>query len=594
MPNKLSPFWNELKRRNVLRSLAVYAGTAFIVLEAADILFSRWGLPGWAFNLVLYLLILGAVISVIVSWIYDITGEGIEKTRPLKEDQPAKELTVSAAWKVATYVSVVVIIGLLVINIFGIREKKGTATSAENTLLVLPFDNYSSSPDQEYFCDGMTEEVISDLSRIHDILVISRNTAMSFKGTIKNMREIAMEANVRYVLEGSVRKDGNNLRITAQLIDTESDTHLWAENYVGTLDDIFDIQVKVSRAIADALRVKLSPDETSYISKQPIDNIEVYEYYLKARQEIYRFSEEGLDRAIQYLERGLQIDGENQLLYSAMGNAYFQYWNMGIRMDLVYLDKARDCAERIFDIEPGSYHGSVILGLLQSFNNPPEAIREFEFALKKDPHNEDALLWLCLDYLHLGLIDKAEPLIELLLEKDPLNSIVQVLPGLTFYYQGDLKPALESLEEVYRSDKSNPVVLFHYGKILASCEHTDQAILILDQCAEHSEFGFKELSYIFSLALQNKIQDASMMVSPDMKRWAKNDWMMSLWLAECHSLIGEREKAMDYLEQSVKLGGVNYPYLREYDVFLSSIRTLDRFQSLLKEVERKWQSIRES
>ena len=137
----------------------------------------------------------------------------------------------------------------------------------EKSIIVLPFENISPDPDQEYFSDGLTEEIITDLSHIQDLLVISRSSAMTFKGTKKTIPEIAQAVNVRYVLEGSVRKAGNNLRITAQLIDAITDAHLWAEKYTGTLDDVFDIQEKVSRSIADALKLKLSPEENKKITE---------------------------------------------------------------------------------------------------------------------------------------------------------------------------------------------------------------------------------------------------------------------------------------------------------------------------------------
>ena len=212
----------------------------------------------------------------------------------------------------------------------------------EKSIIVLPFKNISPDPDQEYFSDGLTEEIIADLSSVDDLLVISRSSAMTFKGTDKTLRDVVNEVGVRYVLEGSVRKSGNNIRIVAQLIDGSSDTHIWADKYNGILEDIFAIQERVSRSIAEALRIKLSTEEKVILSRQPIDSLEVYDYYLKARQEIYRLSEEGLDRAIHYLERGLQIGGENTLLYSCLGNAYYQYWNLGIRIDDSYLSKARD------------------------------------------------------------------------------------------------------------------------------------------------------------------------------------------------------------------------------------------------------------
>jgi len=163
----------------------------------------------------------------------------------------------------------------------------------EKSIIVLPFDNISPDPDQEYFCDGMTEEIITDLSHVHDLLVISRSSAMTFKGTKKKIREIAQEVNVRYVLEGSVRKAGNNLRITAQLIDSANDAHLWAEKYSGTLDDVFDIQEKVSRSLVDALKLKLTAEEKRIIAAKPILNVYAYECFIKARQELWTWSEAG-------------------------------------------------------------------------------------------------------------------------------------------------------------------------------------------------------------------------------------------------------------------------------------------------------------
>jgi len=143
----------------------------------------------------------------------------------------------------------------------------------------------SPDPDQEYFSDGLTEEIITDLSKIHTLRVISRTSAMRLKGTEKDIKKIGKELNVGYVLEGSVRKAGNNIRITAQLIDATSDSHIWAEKYSGTLEDVFDIQERVSRSIVDALKLKLSPEEDQRIAQRPIDNVHAYECYLKARYE---------------------------------------------------------------------------------------------------------------------------------------------------------------------------------------------------------------------------------------------------------------------------------------------------------------------
>jgi serine/threonine protein kinase len=189
----------------------------------------------------------------------------------------------------------------------------------ENSIVVLPFKDFSEEKENEYFSDGLTEEIITDLSKVKNLLVISRGSAMTFKDTDKKIKEIGKELNVQYALEGSVRKSGNKLRIHAQLIKTKNDTHIWAEKYSGTLEDVFDIQEKVSRSIVDALQLKLSPEEEQKMTKRPIKNVQAYECYLRARQESWLFTPDALKRAIGYLQNGLEIIGENALLYAGMG-----------------------------------------------------------------------------------------------------------------------------------------------------------------------------------------------------------------------------------------------------------------------------------
>ncbi|MCK5467777.1 MAG: hypothetical protein KAI99_04695 [Cyclobacteriaceae bacterium] len=556
-PDKLSQFWQELKRRKILPFLIGYVAACFAIIEFFLNASETFSLPEETIRLLYLLSAIGIPLVILFPWY-------INRKKPVA--------------------------GIDESGMMGLTIKSDKSHIQDNSIIVLPFENISPDPDQEYFSDGLTEEIITDLSYIEDLLVISRSSAMTFKGTNKTLKEVTNEVNVRYALEGSVRKAGNNIRIIAQLIDGTNDSHIWAEKYSGTLDDIFNIQERVSRSIADALRIRLSPVVNENLSKQPVNNLEVYTYYLKARQEIYRLSEEGLDNAIRYLEKGLQVGGESPLLYSCMGNAYYQYWNLGIRLDDSFLVKAKDCSDRIFQLEPGSYHGRMILGLLRSFSAPQEAIREFELVLTNDPLNEDALLWLSIVHIHLGLSSQNYPLIDRLERKDPLNSIVKVLPGLRFYYQGELELALNSFEKAYRSDTNDPVVLWHYGRTLASCNDPDLAVSILDHCTEMGKFGIKQFSQLFSLALQGKNHEVVASISPDIDHWAKKDWQISLWLAEVLSLIGESVKAIEYLEQVLNLGGINYPFFNEHDVFLTSIRSKPEFQQIVCDVEAKYKA----
>ena len=210
-------------------------------------------------------------------------------------------------------------------------------------IAVLPFTNMSPDPENEYFSDGLTEEIIADLSKIRALRVISRTSIMQLKGTKKDLKTIGRELNVRYLLEGSVRKAGNSLRITAQLIDAADDVHVWAEKYSGSLEDVFDIQERVSRAIVKALHVTLSPDEDRRVAERPIEDVRAYECYLRARHEMWRFTQEGLDRALALLRQGLEIVGDNALLYGTLGAAYWQHINAGVGPVEHYLHKAEEC-----------------------------------------------------------------------------------------------------------------------------------------------------------------------------------------------------------------------------------------------------------
>jgi len=221
------------------------------------------------------------------------------------------------------------------------RITSDSSITKRKSIIVLPFINMSPDPDQEYFSDGLTEEIITDLSHIHNLLVISRSSAMTFKGTKKKISEIVDEVNVRYVLEGSVRKAGNNLRITAQLIDALTDTHMWAEKYSGTLDDVFQIQEDVSKSIVETLKLMLSPEEETKLAERPIDDPLAVDCYMKASYEIMRFTESSIDGALEYLQNGLDIVGENPLIYAGMGYAHFHYVNLGVGQE-EHIEKAKE------------------------------------------------------------------------------------------------------------------------------------------------------------------------------------------------------------------------------------------------------------
>jgi non-specific serine/threonine protein kinase len=467
-----------------------------------------------------------------------------------------------------------------------------TLPKAEKSIVVLPFENLSPDPEQEYFCDGMTEEIISDLSQIHNLLVISRSSAMTYKKTKKKIKEIGQELNVQYVLEGSVRKAGNNLRITAQLINAINDTHLWAEKYSSTLDDVFDIQEKVSRSIVDALRIKISPDEIKRISEKPIDNVQAYECYLKARQEMWRWTEDAFDRALLYLNNGLEIIGENALLYAGIGEVYFNYVNIGVRQE-DYIDKAEEYVKRAFELDPDCPRGHFVLGLInQAFRgNPRKSVDHLKRALAIDPNDSGVLFWLIAGYAFIGKTNATIPLIDRLLKIDPLDQQSHFGAGLVNFLAGNFDLARKHFLKAYQIEPENPVCEIYYGLILLYNKSFKEAYVLINKSEKKwPEHGIVQIGGIINNAIQGKKERVSRLMTSEFEAYCRRDPFWSLHVTQCYALLDEKEKAFDWLENAINRGLINYHFLNEHDFFLETIRSEPRFKKLMERVKHEWEN----
>ena len=469
-----------------------------------------------------------------------------------------------------------------------------TFPKTEMSIVVLPFEDMSPNKDNEYFSDGLTEEIISDLSHIHDLLVISRSSAMTYKGKKKKIVEIGRELNVQFVLEGSVRKAGNDIRITAQLIDATNDAHLWAEKYGGTLDDVFDIQEKVSRSIVDALKLKLSPEEKKKVTERPIDNVQAYECYLRARQEMWRWTEDAFDSALQYLQNGLEIVGDNSLLYAGMGEVYYNYVNIGVKKE-DYIDKAEECIKKAFELDADCPKGHYVLGLINQAlrGNPQQSVNHLKRALDVDPDDSGVLFWLSVGYLFYGKIKAAIPLIDRLLQIDPLNPNSHWLLGFLNFFDGSFNLARRQLLKAYQMEPENPVFQIYYGIILAYSKCFKEAYAVLDKSEKMMpEHGIVQIGIFLKYAMQGKKEKISQLIIPKFKTYCRRDPLWSMQLAEGYALYDKKKEALDWLENAANRGFINYPFLNEYDPFLKNIREEPRFKKLMERVKHEWENFK--
>jgi serine/threonine protein kinase/Flp pilus assembly protein TadD len=463
----------------------------------------------------------------------------------------------------------------------------------EKSIVVLPFDDLSPDPEQGYFCDGITEEIISSLSKVQTLKVISRSSAMTFKGTKKKIRDIAKDVNVQYVLEGSVRKAGNNLRITAQLIEAASDVHLWAENYTGTLDNVFDIQEKVSRSIVGALQLKLTSQEDKKIAERPIENVRAFECYTKARAEMVHWTEESLEYALQLLQNGLEIIGEHEDLFAGMALAYIYCYELHVKMEENPLQKAEEFIHKVRKLNPDSHHYHHLLGRVERFRGSAlDAIRHLDKALAIDPNIPDALLFH--GYLlaaFAGKPDLAEPYIKRLLDIDPLTPMNYFAPVMLYAMRGELDLAVASTRKWCQMDPDNRWAKYFCSRFLSWNGRLDEAFEFVDQVVREDPKDLVGVVSQFSkYALQGEKSKALQTLTEDAKKYFWSDPEWPLWAAGYYSLINEKEEALTLLEHTINRGLINYPLLSEQDPFLDNIRGEPRFKQLMERVKHEWEN----
>jgi eukaryotic-like serine/threonine-protein kinase len=330
------------------------------------------------------------------------------------------------------------------------------ATALDKSIAVLPFVNMSADPDNEFFSDGLTEELITDLSRILALRVISRTSSMHQKHSTRRPREIGADLGVTYLLSGSVRKAGSALRITAQLIDTQTDAQIWAEKYSGTIDDVFDVQERVSRAIVDALDVTLRPEESHRLRDRPITNARAFELYLQARQALREYN---VDRALPLIEGAISIVGDVPALRALRAMSMVSRVRAGIHKDTTQLAAAEAEARALIALDPESVHGYSLLGhAAYERGNLREGLRALERALELDPADQDILFHLGISLEAAGRADEAFALGQRMLATDPLSPMSGALAGSASWFVGR---AAEGLGWLERSLELAPESLVH-------------------------------------------------------------------------------------------------------------------------------------
>jgi TolB-like protein/Flp pilus assembly protein TadD len=423
----MSGFFEEVKRRKVYRVAAAYIIAAGGIIQLASAAFPAWELPNWALRLVIVLLLIGFPIALLLAWAFDVTPQGI-KTTPASA--PKANLRRNLLVLVAAGVLVSAIAG------FFLLLPRASAHKIDKSIAVLPFENLSDDKENAYFADGIQDDVLTNLSKIGDLKVISRTSVMPYRGKASNVREIGKALGVATILEGSVRRIGNRVRVNVQLINAENDQHIWAEDYDRDLTDVFAIQTDLAKKIAGELQAKLSPAEQAQMERKPTENGEAYLAFVQAHNLFVAGVEDigKLKQSEQLYARAIELDPKFALALA---------WYSQLESWIVHTfdptrerrEKARALADQALQLQPDLPEAHLALGFSQYYgdNDFEAALKEFEIAQRGLPNDADGYLALGAIQRRLGKWSESTASLEKAASLNPKDS--WVLQNLALNYQ---------------------------------------------------------------------------------------------------------------------------------------------------------------
>ena len=546
-------FWGELKRRNVVRVAIAYAVVSWLLLQVADVVLDNIEAPTWVFQAILLLLVIGFPVAIIFAWAFELTPEGLKKEKDVDSGQSITHIT---GRKIDYLVIVALVLALGFFAVDKFATKPGTAETADRSIAVLAFTDLSPQGDQEYFSDGISEELLNVLAKIPGLRVAARTSSFQFKGQNRDVIDIGEQLNVALVLEGSVRKAGLQIRITAQLVDASNGFHLWSETYDRELANIFAVQDEISAAIVNALKEHLGLQVEAAVQRRYTENPDAYDAYLQGWALIKSFNpgvdgSTKLDGARQHFERALAFDSAYALAFVGLAfvEAYYNWIGEGT---LDTLTRAEQHARRALAVDPGLSEAHAVLGDIHGGRDEwAAAIAAYHEAIRLDPQNAYAweeLAW-ALNSQDPPEPVKAEQAAREAIRLDPTFLYNYYQLGWALEMQGRYEEAVAAFEQALRI---NPAFL-------------DGSHGLAHVYLAQGEYG-KALA---RFEAEREIQE-----SPKLLRD----------IAAAHAGLGDSEKALAALEDALTSGYRDFARINTSSHF-AALRSDPRFQALLAKYE---------
>ena len=541
-------FFSELKRRNVYKVAIAYAVVGWLLVQVATQVFPFLEIPNWAIRLIILLVAIGFPIALVIAWAFELTPEGLKRTEDV-------ELPPGSGSKNRTWIYVALIGAALSVGLFFIGRytagghptprQSAAAIPPQKSIAVLPLLNESGDPGDEYFSDGLSEELIAALGQIRNLKVIGRSSSFRFKDRKEEPKTIGEKLGVSTLLEGTVRKQGNKVRIVAELINAADGTELWSRIFDRELKDIFAVQEEIARAVAESLKVTLLGSQERPAQRSASSNVEAHNAYLQGHFHFQRRNLEDYRKAVGYFDQAIRLDPDYALAYTERSEAWSFIGDLTGQHEPAW-SNARSDAEKAVAIAPSLAEARAALGWVRFFIDWKfvEGITELKRAKELSPANPTANDLLARAILYLGRLDEAERQARHAVELDPLSAIAQGNLARVLFYAGKLDKADAAAgkgAELQPASASS-----HRWQTLIAAQRGDGETALREAQLEPDE-GYRR----FELALAQYVRGdraAADAALADLIAHGRDN--LAYQIAEVYAVRGEKDKAFEWLQIS--------------------------------------------
>jgi TolB-like protein/Tfp pilus assembly protein PilF len=581
-PNRLSRFWQELKRRRVVHVITVYASSAFVIIELINNLAEPLNLPPNLLTIVVIVLALGFPLAIILSWLYDVSSGGIEKTRPIEELKEGEKTVIPHAWKIATYVSFVVIIGLLTFNIIG--GTKSLKAGDIQSLLILPFDNFTGDDQLDYVAAGMHSALIGDMGKISALRVISQTTASVYKTKDMSLPQIADEINMQAVVEPSVMCYGDSVCVQIRVITMyPEEKQLWVAEYKEEKSQILNLYNRLTKEIANDLMVEITPREEQILARLRTIDKEAYDSYLKGAYFLGDLSPESLEKAREYLNNAIEKNPDWAPLYAGLAQVWLSIAQMGIAPPEIAGPHIFENLNKALELDPDNADSHFVIGMTAFLTEWEWEKAETAFlkALAANPSHAGARVIYAQLLNCLQRNDEALTQGRLAIELDPLNPLVQVWYAAVLLGVGDFGTGLAYGEEITADDPGNYLGNNLIEAAAFGCGENEKVMEAAKYILPVKGVDFKEVEGIygergFVAAYEEALRQLEVL--------AQKGFTAPVEMAFRYMMVGQADKAMDWLGKGFEVRDPVMPYIATKMFFFDPLFDNPRFIEILQKM----------